>query len=155
MIRLPSDFSEFLKLLNSSRARYLLIGGYAVNYYGYSRSTGDMDIWISCDINNATLVAGALRQFGFEQAEAEPLSHPNRVLRMGVQPIRLEILTSISGVEFEDCFARRELVDMDGCSVPVIHLSDLKRNKRASGRAKDLADLEELEARPSARQGLE
>ena len=64
---------------------------------------------------------------------------------MGVPPLRLEILTSISGVEFDDCYARRQLVDVDGCSVPVIHLDDLKRNKRASGRAKDLADLEELE----------
>jgi hypothetical protein len=126
-----------------------------VNYYGYSRSTGDLDIWISCNIDNAALVAGALRQFGFTQAEAEPLSHPNRILRMGVQPLRLKILTSISGVEFDDCYARRELVDMDGHSVPVIHLDDLKRNKRASGRAKDLADLEELASGPSGRQRLE
>ena len=143
-IRLPSDFSEFLKLLNSSGAKYLLIGGYAVNFYGYSRSTGHMDIWISFDPRNAAAVAGALRQFGFAQANVEPLSRPNQIVRMGVQPLRLEILTSISGVEFDECYARRETLEVDGCSVPVIHLEDLKRNKRASGRMKDLADLQEL-----------
>jgi predicted nucleotidyltransferase len=144
-IRLPSDFSEFLRLLNSSGAKYLLIGGYAVNYYGYSRSTGDMDIWVSRNTDNAVRVVDALRKFGFQQARPGILSLPDQILRMGMPPLRLEILTSISGVEFDECYARREIVDVDGCEVPVIHLVDLVRNKRASGRAKDLADLEELE----------
>jgi predicted nucleotidyltransferase len=144
-IRLPSDFSEFLKLLNSIGAEYLLIGGYAVNYYGSSRSTGDMDIWTSRRPENAAKVASVLRDFGFSAAGQEMLSEPDQIIRMGVPPLRLEILTSISGVDFEECYARRELADVEGILVPVIRLEDLKRNKRASGRFKDLADLEELQ----------
>jgi predicted nucleotidyltransferase len=144
-IRLPSDFSEFLKLLNSIGAEYLLIGGYAVNYYGSSRSTGDMDIWIARDAENAFKVAAVLRDFGFGAATQEMLSAPDQIIRMGVPPLRLEILTSISGVDFEECYARRELAEVDGILVPVIRLDDLKRNKLASGRLKDLADLEELQ----------
>ena len=116
-----------------------------MNYYGYSRSTGDMDIWVSRNTDNAVRVVDALRKFGFQQARPGILSLPDQILRMGMPPLRLEILTSISGVEFDECYARREIVDVDGCEVPVIHLVDLVRNKRASGRAKDLADLEALE----------
>jgi len=147
-IRLPSDFSEFLKLLNSIGAEYLLIGGYAVNDYGSSRSTGDMDIWTSRLPVNASKVASVLRGFGFSAATPEMLSEPDQIIRMGVPPLRLEILTSISGVDFEECYARRELAEIEGILVPVIRLEDLKRNKRnkrASGRFKDLADLEELQ----------
>jgi predicted nucleotidyltransferase len=144
-IRLPSDFSEFLKLLNSIGAEYLLIGGYAVNYYGSCRSTGDMDIWTSRRPVNAFKVASVLRGFGFSAATPEMLSEPDRIIRMGVPPLRLEILTSISGVDFEECYAKRELAEIEGMLVPVIRLEDLKRNKRASGRFKDLADLDELQ----------
>ena len=143
-IRLPSDFSEFLKLLNSSGAEYLLIGGYAVNYYGYSRSTGDMDVWVGCTEKNAARVASALRAFGFASADPKMFSTPGQVIRMGFPPLRLEILTSISGVEFEECYERRENVELDEISVPVIRLEDLRTNKKASGRSKDLADLEQL-----------
>jgi predicted nucleotidyltransferase len=144
-IRLPSDFSEFLKLLNSIGAEYLLIGGYAVNYYGSSRSTGDMDIWIARDAENAAKVVSVLRDFGFGAATLEMFSTPDQIIRMGVPPLRLEILTSISGVDFEECYARRELAKVEGIFVPVIRLEDLKRNKLASGRLKDLADLEDLQ----------
>lgn len=133
-----------MKLLNSSGAEYLLIGGYAVNYHGYSRSTGDMDIWIARSDDNARKVAAALRLFGFTAAVPELFSDPGQIVRIGVPPLRLEILTSISGVEFEECFGRREVAEIEGVIVPIIRLEDLKRNKRASGRHKDLADLEEL-----------
>ena len=144
-IRLPRDFSEFLKLLNSKGVDYLLIGGYAVNYYGFSRATADMDIWVSSSPENALQVASALQEFGFPGASVEMFSAPDQVIRMGVPPFRLEVLTSISGVEFSDCYARRQIANIDGVAVPVIQLEDLKRNKRASGRLKDLADLEDLE----------
>ena len=142
MIPLPRDFNEFLRLLNSSRAKYLLIGGYAVNFHGYSRSTGDLHIWIARDPENAARVAAVLREFGF--SGAQPTCSQRPILRMGVPPLRLEILTSISGVDFEECYGRRILAEIGGCEVSVIGLEDLKRNKRASGRAKDLADLDEL-----------
>ena len=143
-IQLPRDFSEFLRLLNSTNVEYLLIGGYAVNYYGYLRSTGDMDVWISPRAENIARMVTALRQFGFAAASASLFDTPECMVRMGVPPLRLEILTSISGVTFDECFARRVVSDVEGVLVPIINLDDLRRNKQASGRAKDLADLEEL-----------
>ena len=83
-----------------------------------------------------------LRDFGFARASQEMLSEPGQIIRMGVPPLRLEILTTISGVDFEECYGRRESAEIEGILVPVIRLEDLKRNKRASGRLKDLADLE-------------
>ena len=134
-----------MKLLNSNHVEYLLIGGYAVNYHGYARTTGDMDIWIALSAENAARTASALRDFGYKETTPEMFASPGRMIRMGIPPLRLEILTSVSGVEFSDCYARREIANIDDVCVPVINIADLKRNKRASGRLKDLADLEELE----------
>src|SRR5579863_8219110 len=125
-IQLPPDFKEFLRLLNSSNVAYLVVGGYAVNYYGFSRATGDLDIWIQMDPENANRIAGALRIFGFPQADAAEFQQARRIVRMGVPPIRLEILTSISGVDFAECYARRLTADLDGVPVDFIRLEDLK-----------------------------
>jgi predicted nucleotidyltransferase len=144
---LPSDFRDFLRLLNSNNVRYLLIGGYAVSYHGYSRATADMDVWIALDLENANRVVSALREFGFSSSElaVSLFLEKGRVVRMGVPPLRIEILTTISGVSFEDCYRQRITAQIDGVDVPVISLEDLKINKRASGRFKDLADLEQLQ----------
>jgi hypothetical protein len=143
-IRIPPDFSEFLKLLREHRVDYLLIGGYAVGYHGYPRSTGDMDVWVSMSPDNAVRLAAAVQAFGFADASAELLSTPERVIRMGVPPLRLEILTSISGVEFADAYGRRIDALIDGVPISIIALEDLKTNKRASGRLKDLSDVDNL-----------
>ena len=105
MIRLPADFKEFLKLLNSHRVEYLLIGGYAVGYHGYPRPTGDMDIWVAASPQNAVRVAEALREFGFsaESVPAALFAEPGKIVRMGIPPMRLGIVTTISGVEFAAC----------------------------------------------------
>jgi hypothetical protein len=132
-------------LLNSNSVEYLLIGGYAVNYYGFPRATADLDIWIAIGQQNAQRVAQVLREFGFAQAEAAAFLEPRKIIRMGVPPVRLEILTSISGVEFAECYSRRLAVELDGVPVNLIHLDDLKRNKQASGRLKDRLDLEQLQ----------
>ena len=142
-IRLPPDFKEFLRLLNSNAVEYLLIGGYAVGYYGYPRPTGDMNVWIATTPDNARRVVDALREFGFD-CPVENLLRENEVIRMGVPPFRLEILTTISGVDFSACYARRLQMLLDDVQVSLISLSDLKVNKRASGRSKDVADLENL-----------
>ncbi len=144
-ILLPPDFKEFLRLLNSSKADYLLIGGYAVNYYGYPRATVDMDVWVGIDPGNAEKVAAVLQAFGFAEAEAKMFREPRKVVRMGVPPLRIEILTSVSGVEFSQAFPRRVHVNIDGVQVNLICFEDLKVNKRMSGRSKDMADLEQLE----------
>jgi hypothetical protein len=132
-----------LKLLNSKRVEYLLIGGYAVGYYGYPRPTGDMDIWIGRERENAKRLVVALEEFGFASS-FEVFLEENKVVRMGVPPFRLEILTTIDGVSFPDCYSERTHVLLDEVEVDLISLRDLKTNKKASGRLKDLSDLENL-----------
>jgi hypothetical protein len=143
---LARDFKEFLKSLNSNDVEYLLIGGYAVGIYGHVRATNDLDIWVNVNAENAAKIERALREFGFAAAAltSDLFLTPNNVIRMGVPPIRIEILTSISGVEFEPCYAEKGMVQIEDLTVPVISLARLRVNKKASGRAKDLADLESL-----------
>ena len=145
-IELPPDFKEFLKLLNDHRVEYLLIGGYAVGYHGYPRATNDLDIWIALHPDNAGRVVTVLKEFGFYMPEVttDLFLQESRIVRMGVPPMRIEILTGISGVEFHECFSRRVLERIGGIDVPLISLTDLKANKKAAGRHKDLDDLEHL-----------
>jgi hypothetical protein len=145
-IRLPPDFKEFLKLLKESNVRYLLIGGYAVNYHGYVRATGDMDIWIAIHPDNARKMVVVLKAFGFDHPDLnkELFLHENKILRMGVPPVRLEIVTSISGVEFDECYRSRVVDNLDGVEVNLIDLENLRKNKKASGRPKDLLDFKKL-----------
>ncbi len=135
-ILLPPDFKEFLRLLASNKVLYLVVGGYAVNYYGYSRATADLDIWIAIATENAERVAVVLQEFGFVQAEPALFLERAKVIRMGLPPLRLEILTTISGVEFAECYERRVQAEIDGVCVNMIHLDDLKRNKQAAWRLK-------------------
>jgi hypothetical protein len=144
-IQLPPDFKEFLKLLNSHDVRYLLIGGYAVNYHGYPRATGHMDIWVDRDPTNAARVAAALSEFGFREAAPDLFTEPRNVVRMGNSPFRIEVLTSVSGIEFSSCYENRIMAELDGTRVSIIAADDLRANKKASGRLKDLADLEQIE----------
>ena len=113
-IQLPLDFKEFLRLLNSEQVEYLLVGGYAVGFYGFPRTTGDMDIWLAATVQNAERVVRVLRSFGFSQKSipAESLLQPNQVLRMGVPPLRIELLTSVSGLAFDDCYPNRNIATM-------------------------------------------
>ncbi len=143
-IQLPKDFKEFFLLLNSHKAQYLLIGGYAVGYYGFPRATGDIDIWINANSQNAEKLASVLSEFGFPSAQATMFLEKNKIIRIGNPPLRLELLTSISGVEFAACYSRKKTVSIDGVEINVIGLEDLKINKEKSGRHKDLNDLENL-----------
>jgi hypothetical protein len=146
MPSLPDDFKEFLKSLNSNSVEYLLIGGFAVNIYGYVRTTNDLDVWINVNPENAAKIDRALREFGFSTPTLTPALFlaRNNVVRMGLPPIRIEILTSISGVEFDACYAEREIIQVEEMAIPVISLVRLRENKAASARMKDLADLENL-----------
>jgi hypothetical protein len=145
-IHLPNDFKEFLQLLNSEKVEYLLVGGYAVSCYGYSRATGDIDIWVAVNPTNADAMVRVMRRFGFsaESLSARDFLTPNKVLRMGIAPMRIDLLTSVDGVDFESCRANRVVETVDGVEVSIIHLDDLKTNKRAMARPKDLDDLEHL-----------
>ena len=143
---LPEDFKEFLKLLDANKVEYLLIGGYAVGYHGYVRATADMDVWISAKPENGAKVVSSMKEFGFDVPDLseELLLAPGNILRMGVPPFRLEVLNSISGVSFDECYAERIVDLIDDVEVPIISLRHLKINKKASGRLKDLTDLEHL-----------
>ncbi|MEM6647611.1 MAG: hypothetical protein AAF730_15300 [Bacteroidota bacterium] len=145
-IPLPTEFSELLKLLHAHEVRYLVVGGYAVAYHGYPRTTGDIDIWIERSRDNAERIYNVLLNFGFDVPElrAELFEQADRVIRMGYPPLRVEILTSISGVEFSDCYPKRIQDDLGGTRASIIELDCLKTNKRASGRHKDLSDLGHL-----------
>ena len=143
---LTKDFKEFLQCLNSHGVEYLLIGGHAVAYHGYPRATADMDVWIAVNDGNAQHMVDALRSFGFDVPDLRPalFLQKDRIIRMGVEPNRIEIQTGISGLNFSQVYPRRLIAEIDGVRVNVIPLEDLKANKKASGRYKDLADLENL-----------
>ena len=145
-IRLPTDFKKFLRLLNSGGVEYLVVGGYAVALHGHPRSTGDLDIWIATTPNNVARVRRALTEFGFseELAASAPLHIGGKVIRMGRPPLRIELLTSVSGVAFDASYRRRAAQIVDDVEVAFISRADLLANKRAAGRTQDLADLEAL-----------
>ena len=148
------DFKELLGLLNSEGVKYLVLGGYAVNHYGYRRTTDDLDIWIAIDPKNARKVSATLQKFaGFPAANVSPrmFQEKGKVFIFGREPVRVDILTSPDALDFEASYSRRNVVNWDGVKVPLISFDDLKRNKRATGRAKDLADLENLPSPTKAR----
>ena len=143
---LPPDFKEFLNILTNREIQYLLIGGYAVGYHGYPRATNDLDIWIDINSETAPKMVSALKEFGFEtpQLSEELFLKENKVIRLGMPPMRIEILTSISGVIFKDSFQNCVVDEIDGVKVNIINLTHLKINKKAIGRHKDLDDLDNL-----------
>lgn len=144
---LNQDFREFFESLNASDVRYLLVGGYAVAYHGRPRYTKDVDVWVDATVENGERLVAALARFGFGSLAitSDDFQKPDRVIQLGVAPNRIDLLTSIPGVEFADCYARKQVIDDDGLAINVISIEDLKASKRATGRLQDLADIEELE----------
>jgi hypothetical protein len=147
VIKLKKDFSEFLRLLNANGVRYMIVGGYAVIFHGWVRTTGDMDLWISPGGDNPEKLAKCLREFGFDQPEVDPslFQGKKNIIRMGAPPVRIKLMMEIDGVKFEECYPRRVFAEVENLKVPFISLPDLIANKRASGRHKDLADVEQLQ----------
>jgi predicted nucleotidyltransferase len=145
-IELPKDYEEFLKLLNANGVKYLLIGGFAVGFHGYPRATYDIDIFVSKDFENANRLIKTLNEFGFEieGLKTTLFTKDKSIVRMGVEPVKIELANFISGIEFEDAFENRVIGKIGGVEVNLISLNDLKKNKKASGRHKDLNDLEHL-----------
>lgn len=145
-IKLAADFKDFLSLCLSHEVRFLVIGGYAVVHYSRPRYTGDLDLWVDASEENATRVVDVLRDFGLSGPDVTTamITERKQIIRMGVEPMRLELFTRIPGLEFYQCYPRRVLVKVGSLMVPFISLEDLKTNKRASGRPKDLQDIEEL-----------
>jgi hypothetical protein len=145
-IQLPPDFKDFLKLLNEEKVEYLLVGGYAVGFHGYPRATKDMDIWVAVSPENAERLVRVFCRFGFSQKIFSPASFLNekKVIEIGIEPFRIDVIMSISGVSFSECYAQKVEYLYEGIPINLIDLEHLKSNKRAAGRLRDLADVEEL-----------
>ncbi len=154
MIQIPADFQDFLRLLKEKEVKYLLVGGYAVGYYGFPRPTGDIDFWIAISKENAKKVVKVLREFGFDLPHLKESDFLNKekIIRLGEFPFRIEIMTSISGISFDAAYSRKQNVLIEEIPVDLISFEDLKKNKRAAGRDKDLIDLKNLPKILSANQ---
>ena len=144
---LNEDYKDMLLALSGEKVRYLLIGAYALAAHGYPRATMDIDIWVMPSPKNADAVMRALRCFGapLHNLTKEDLQKDGTIFQIGVAPRRIDIITTASGLRFEEAFSRSLSINIDGIQVHIPSKDDLIRNKRASGRTKDLADAEALE----------
>ena len=141
------DFSDMLSALCDEGVEYLLIGAYAMAVHGVPRATGDLDVWVRPSPDNADRVLRALMRFGapLGSLRAADLTDEDTVFQVGVAPNRVDVMTGIDGVTFDEAWSRRETREIDGLTLAVIGRDDLIRNKRATGRARDRADAEQLE----------
>ncbi|MDM8555859.1 hypothetical protein QUF75_14095 [Desulfococcaceae bacterium HSG7] len=144
---LNEDYKDMLLALSDEKVRYLLVGAYALAAHGYPRATMDIDIWVMPSPQNADAVMRALRRFGapLHNLTKEDLQKDGTIFQIGVAPRRIDIITTASGLRFEEAFSRSLSVNIEGIKVHIPSIDDLICNKRASGRTKDLADAEALE----------
>jgi predicted nucleotidyltransferase len=144
---LNQDFKEFIQSLNDNHVRYLIVGGYAVALHGHPRYTKDIDIWIEMGQENAANLIKALEQFGLGSLGLKETDFlvPGQVIQLGQPPNRIDLLCTVSGIDFPTCYESRVTVEVDNVLVSFIDLDNLRKNKAASGRHQDLADLENLE----------
>jgi len=145
---LNQDFREFIQLLNKNKVRYLVIGGYAVAFHGHPRYTKDIDFWIGPYETNTKKLIKALNEFGFGSLglRAEDFQEPNTIVQLGYPPNRIDLITSPKDIDFNVCWENRIKIEVKGTTINFIDLENLKKNKRATGRFQDLADLENLMA---------
>jgi hypothetical protein len=148
LAKLQSDLREFIALLNSHAVDYLIVGGHAVAFHGHPRFTGDIDFFVRATAQNIERILAVLRAFGFGELgiSVRDLLEPERVIQLGHPPNRIDIMNSVSGLEFSDAWGRRIQSVMDDQQVNLISWDDLLKNKRSSGRDKDLADVAKLVA---------
>jgi len=144
---LNSDYKDILSILSEKKVKFLLVGAYAMAVHGYPRSTMDIDLWVYPDPDNALLVLQALETFGapIQNLMSEDLQKEGLIFQIGIAPRRIDILTSIDGLKFEEAFARSRQITIEEIPIHVLSIPDLIINKRATGRTKDLADAETLE----------
>ena len=138
------DWREFIELLNSHGVEYVIVGAWARAYHGVPRSTGDIDFFVRPSVENGDRLVRALDQFGFASLgiRREDFLEPGRIVQLGVEPCRIDLLTGISGVTFDEAWSERVHGEIDGLPVAFLSLRLFRQNKRAAGRAKDLADLD-------------
>ncbi len=140
------DFREFIELLIKNKAEYLVVGGYAVGIHGHPRYTGDLDIWLNATPLNAERILRSVNEFGFASFKLtqEDFTKPGNVIQLGYPPLRIDLLTEIDGVTFEECFSNRKEVIIDDLTVNFIGYEDLLKNKKESGRPRDIDDIDHL-----------
>ena len=148
-MRLADDLKEFVELLNSNKVDYIIVGAFALGYHKLPRYTGDLDIFVSNSLENAQRILAVLNQFGFGSLEltVSDFQSKDTVVQLGMPPNRIDLLTFISGVSYADAALEAELGAIDGIPVRFLSLRHLIENKRATGRPKDLADIEAIEKR--------
>ena len=142
------DFVEMLSELSAAGAEFIIVGAHALAVHGLPRATGDLDIWIRSTPENAGKVWKALMAFGapLDQLSMNDLSTPGIIFQIGVVPCRIDILTDIDGVEFDEAWANRKYIKIHSIDIPVIGMQELLKNKRAAGRPQDIADVTRLES---------
>ncbi|HRZ80073.1 MAG TPA: nucleotidyltransferase [bacterium] len=149
MLEVKKDYKELLELLNGKKVEYLIVGAYALAFHGHPRFTGDIDIFVNSTDENARKIIEALNEFGFESLGLEPddFQEPDNIIQLGFSPIRIDFLTSIDGVTWDE--ALNGAVTGTYGDIPVKYLgkNEFIKNKKASGRLKDLADIEEITKR--------
>jgi predicted nucleotidyltransferase len=140
------DFKEFVQLLIENQVEYLVVGGYAVSIHGYPRYTGDLDIWINPTPDNAKKILVCLNEFGFSSYELteKDFTKEYGVIQLGYPPVRIDIINTVDGVNFGDCYQRKSEVEIDCLPVNFISLKDLIKNKRTTARPRDIDDIENL-----------
>lgn len=143
---LNPDFKEFVKLLIKNQVEYLVVGGYAVSIHGYPRYTGDLDVWINPTPQNASLVVQTIDDFGFSSFELkdEDFTKQYGIIQLGYPPVRIDIINTIDGVGFTECYARKAVFDIDGLKINFINFEDLIKNKKTTARPRDIDDIENL-----------
>jgi predicted nucleotidyltransferase len=144
---LNSDYKDMLQVLLDNGVKFLLVGAYAMGAHGYPRATGDIDIWVEPSAENSERIYRSMVAFGapLHEIDETTFAKPDIVFQIGVAPRRIDIITAISGVGFNDAYQQRQIVEMEGLSIPILSLGDLIRNKRATGRDKDRLDADQLE----------
>ena len=143
--QLPEDFKDFIKFLNKHNVRYLLVGGWAVGIYGNPRATKDIDFLIAIDNENINKLQKSLLGFGAPTVDNTIFQKKGNVFRLGRSPLQIDLINEASGIEFDDCYSRREVIVVKDIEISIISKNDLIKNKKASGRHRDLADVEFLE----------
>jgi hypothetical protein len=149
---LNEDYTDMLRTLSVEKVKYLLVGAYAMAAHGYPRSTLDIDFWVQQSPQNADAVMRALQRFGAPLGDltAEDLQKNGTIFQIGVAPRRIDIITEATGLEFGEAYERSQPVTIEGIEVRIPSIADLIRNKRSTGRTRDLADAEALEALESS-----
>ena len=144
---ISKDFREFIRLLNKNKVKYLIVGGYAVAFHGHPRYTKDIDIWIFIEKANAEKILNTLDEFGFSGIglTVKDLITPEVIIQLGYPPNRIDLITDVSGLNFDECYEKRVEVNIDEIKINFIDLENLKKNKKSTGSHQDLADLENLE----------